>query len=298
MSSCIVRACVDADRRASVLGTRSRRQNSASIMATRSIPNDWTETLPAHFFYVLGVAALALSIPRDAFAHSSREAVLMVGLWRYGWGVTVICSIVEMSDQRLIRQVYAMVVGEDNPNVKLIFVRPSGFVAVDTVSVGALAIGNVTGLSTAKSFKKGEAILSIKDRTGALNPVISPCDCDVMALATSENSLVREGDILLRMAPADAKPFIRAKIDSAMMMKLKPETTVDIRFQVGHRAAFTLGTHPLQTIETGQFMRDATGIDVRLHTGREDMKANAAGETATVVFDASPFPILRRWLLL
>ncbi len=163
-------------------------------MATRVIPKDWTETLPAHILYVLGVTALALSIPKEAAAAVDREALLMVGmigLWRYGWGVThwvrslyyrksvfpimrrkadaamaktgyqphaylivtsfripvdttirvyaatfraavaapwgstVICSIVEMSDQRLIRQVYEQVVG-DRPGVRLIFVRIQG----------------------------------------------------------------------------------------------------------------------------------------------------------------------------
>jgi mannuronan synthase len=51
------------------------------------------------------------------------------------WGATVICSIVEMSDLRLIRQVYEMVVGE-NPNVKLIFVRIQGSGKRDALAYG------------------------------------------------------------------------------------------------------------------------------------------------------------------
>jgi mannuronan synthase len=178
--------------------------NARKIMATRVIPNDWTETLPAHILFVLGVTALGLSIPRDSFADANREAILMVGmigLWRYSWGVThwirslyyrksvfprmrqkadaaliaqnyrphaylivtsfriptdttirvyaatfraavnapwgatVICSIVEMSDQRLIRQVYEMVVG-DREGVQLIFVRIQGSGKRDALAYG------------------------------------------------------------------------------------------------------------------------------------------------------------------
>ncbi len=175
---------------------------------------------------------------------------------------------------------------------------PSAYVDVDNISVGALAIGNVTGLAPASAFKKGETILSIKDKTGAMSPVTSPCDCKVLQVLTSENSLVREGDILLRLAAHDAKPYIRAKIESATMMKLKPTTTVDLMFRDGSRSAYTLSDKPLQALETPQAMRDLTGIDIRLMTDRDDIAIEAVGETARVVFDASPIPWLRRWLLL
>jgi hypothetical protein len=175
---------------------------------------------------------------------------------------------------------------------------PSAFVDVESVSVGALAIGTVTGLSAATQFAKGDVILSIKDKAGTLSTVLSPCDCTVLAVATSENSLVRDGDILLRLAQKEVRPFIRAKIDSATMMKLKPSTTVDMTFRDGARSSFLLADRPLSTIETAQAMRDLTGLDIRLETGRTDLPVTAVGETARVVFDASPVPWLRRWLLL
>jgi hypothetical protein len=175
---------------------------------------------------------------------------------------------------------------------------PSAFVDVENIAVGALGVGTVTGLSSARMFQKGETILSIKDKTGALLPVLSPCDCAVLSVATSENSLVREGDILLRLADKSAKPFIRAKLDSAVMMKLNPSTTVDIVFRDRGRSAFTLAERPFANIETPQAMRDLTGLDIRLETGRADLTITSVGETAKVVFDASPLPFLRRWLLL
>ncbi len=177
-------------------------------------------------------------------------------------------------------------------------VAPSAFVDVDSIGVGALAVGNVVGLQNKDAFAKGETILSIKDRTGALLAVTSPCDCQVMARSTAENALVREGDILFRLAPHDAKPFIRAKIDSGTMMKLKPATTVDVIYQDGGRVAYTLEARAVSTIDTPQALRDVTGIDIRVETGRDDLPVKAVGETARVVFDTSPLPWLRRLLLL
>jgi hypothetical protein len=153
-------------------------------------------------------------------------------------------------------------------------------------------------LKSQDRFAKGETILSIRDKTGALSAVQSPCDCLVLSVGASENSLVREGDILMRLAPQDAKPFIRAKVESATMMKLQPATTVDIAFRDGERADYRLEERPLRTIDTPQAMRDLTGLDIRLETGRDDLGIGAVGETARIVFDESPLPFLRRWLLL
>jgi hypothetical protein len=177
-------------------------------------------------------------------------------------------------------------------------VAPSAFVDVQAVDVGALGNGNVIGLSKAERFVRGETILTLKDRDGKQTPVLSPCDCAVLSMGTAENSFVREGDILARLAPADAPPFIRARIDSATMMKLGPHTTVDIVFRDGGRTAFTLADHPAQPIESDGRGKDVLGIDIRVATGRDDLAVGAVGETARVVFDASPIPWLRRFLLL
>jgi glycosyltransferase Alg8 len=173
-------------------------------MATGAIPNDWTESLPAHVLYVLGVTALAVSIPADAFGAANPTALLavgMIGLWRYAWGAThwlrslyyrrhvfplmrrraeramvetgyrphaylivtsfriptettirvyaatfraalrapwgatVIASLVEMSDQRLVRQLFERIVG-DRPGVTLIFVRIGGSGKRDALAYG------------------------------------------------------------------------------------------------------------------------------------------------------------------
>jgi mannuronan synthase len=177
-------------------------------------------------------------------------------------------------------------------------VAPSAFIDVYSVAVGALAIGNVVGFTQKDGYAKGETILSIRDKTGALSAVTSPCDCKVLSVGASENSLVREGDILLRLAPNDAKLFIRAKIESATMMKLQPSTTVDIAFRDERRVSYRFEERPLATIETPQAMRDLTGLDIRLETGRDDLTLASVGETARIVFDESPVPFLRRWLLL
>ncbi len=50
---------------------------------------DPLESAWAHAAYVLGVAALAMSLPAEAFVHTSAELYLtlgLVGAWRYSWG--------------------------------------------------------------------------------------------------------------------------------------------------------------------------------------------------------------------
>jgi hypothetical protein len=174
----------------------------------------------------------------------------------------------------------------------------SAFVDIQSVDVGALGNGNVIGFKKAENYAKGETILSLKDRDGKLTPVNSPCDCLVLSSDTAENSFVREGDILMRLAPIDAKPFIRAKVEGAVIMKVGPESTVDVTFRDETRLAYTLDQHPMQTIESVKQLRDLVGIDVRMATGRDDLPVTAVGETVRVVFDTSPLPFLRRLLLL
>ncbi len=107
---------------------------------------------------------------------------------------------------------------------------PSAFVDVEAIDAGALSNGTVVELSDKGHFLKGETMLSLKDKAGTLTPLVSPCDCAVLSVLTAENAFVREGDILVRLAGEDARVFIRAKIDSATMMKLSPRTTVDVQF--------------------------------------------------------------------
>ena len=174
----------------------------------------------------------------------------------------------------------------------------SAYIDVRGVDVGALSNGTVKDLKTKTSFDKGEPIFSILGKDGALSAVTSPCDCWVLAVATTEHSFVREGDILLRLAAKDATPFIRAKIDSAIMMKLAPTTYVDLTFIDAQRSAYRLVDHPAQPIETPQRMRDLLGVDIMLSTGRTDLPISAVGETVRLRFDTSPVPWLRRLLLL
>jgi PilZ domain len=181
-----------------------------------------------------------------------------------------------------------------------VFIKPatSAFVDVQSVDVGALAIGNVIGFNKAESYAKDTLILTIKDRDGKFTEVKSPCDCVVLSSDTAENSFVREGDILMRLAPRDAKPFIRAKVDGAIMMKIGPDSTADLTFRDDVRLAYQLDQRPLQTIESVKQLRDLVGIDVRMETGRDELPVSTVGETVRIVFDTSPFPWLRRLLLL
>lgn len=176
------------------------------MASTRASAGKALESVWAHAAYVLSVAAIALSLPENAWHTEEKGALLAVGLigmWRYGWGMThfvrsiwfrtvrfpamrreaealsaakpghayllvtsfridanttmrvyraafiaameapagatVVASIVEMGDQRLIRRLFEITVG-DNPNVELVFVRIAGSGKRDALAFGFKAI--------------------------------------------------------------------------------------------------------------------------------------------------------------
>ena len=178
------------------------------------MPRAWSEGVQAHALYVLGVAAMALSLPMDRF-NGAGEALtrifLLLGVlavWRYSWGAlhflraivyrafvfprmraradraaravaesgsaphayllvtsfrisgdtsaavyraafraalnapgraTVVASIVELSDQRLVSGLHRLVCGDDS-NVDLIIVRIAGTGKRDALAFGFRAI--------------------------------------------------------------------------------------------------------------------------------------------------------------
>jgi glycosyltransferase Alg8 len=211
------------------------------------------ESAWAHAAYVLGVAACALALPESAF-HAEQKGVLiavgLIGLWRYGWGLThflrsiwfrriafprmrrradaamtahgeighayllltsfridaatttrvyraafeaakrapngatVVASIVEMGDQRLIRRLFQIVVGND-PAVNLVIVRIAGSGKRDALAHGFRAIADRDpGPNDTVSVIDGDSIVP-PDLIGRCAPffLLGP---DVGALTTDE----------------------------------------------------------------------------------------------------------------
>jgi hypothetical protein len=174
----------------------------------------------------------------------------------------------------------------------------SAFVEVETIEVGALGTGTVSGLAPRDGYARGDLILSIRGRDGAAARIESPCDCAVLATATAEGAFVREGDALLTLAPHEPAVFIRAQIDPAVMMRLHPSTHVDIAYRDGARIAYVLEDMPMRPVATPDRLQAVHGITARLEAGRADVEARRNGEPVRVVFDSSPFDWLRRFLLL
>lgn len=71
------------------------------------------------------------------------EAAFVAALNAAG-GATIIASLVEMSDERLVKQIFRKVVGEEHPKVRLVLVRIAGTGKRDALAYGMRAIARFT----------------------------------------------------------------------------------------------------------------------------------------------------------
>lgn len=216
---------------------------------------DFSERPIAHLLFLLGVAVVATSLPKQAYAIIDSKtglAIGLIGLWRYGWGllhflrnliyrayaypklkrraiaatrgappppayllvtsfriptgttvpvyqaairaaraapapVTIVASIVEMADQRLIRGLFDRMVGPDD-NVDLVFVRIDGTGKRDALAFGFRAISRL--------LPPPEALVAVIDGDSIVpDDLVAHCypyfqDPDVGALTTDETAEV------------------------------------------------------------------------------------------------------------
>ncbi|SMD13154.1 glycosyltransferase Alg8 [Fulvimarina manganoxydans] len=217
-----------------------------------------SETPAAHLALVLLIAAVACSLPNEAYAIiDSRTglAIGVIGVWRYGWGAlhfirsviyrallyprlrraangrevekvpayllvtsfriptdvtvevyraairaaieagrptTIVASIVEMADQRLIKRLFGLMVGPSD-EVKLVFVRIDGTGKRDALAFGFRAISRL--------LPPPNALVAVIDGDSIVPPdLIDRCapffsDPKVGALTTDEVARVRGSDV-------------------------------------------------------------------------------------------------------
>jgi glycosyltransferase Alg8 len=222
------------------------------MATTRASAGRPLESAWAHAAYLTGLAALVLALPETVFDAEHRSAVLavgLIGLWRYGWGLThfvramwfrrvafpaqrrraeaaraaighayllvtsfridanttarvyraafeaalaapagatVVASIVEMGDQRLIRRLFEMVAGDRaGVDVHLRIVRIAGSGKRDALAHGFRAIAACDpGPNDTVAVIDGDSIVP-PDLVERCAPFFA-LDADVGALTTDE----------------------------------------------------------------------------------------------------------------
>jgi glycosyltransferase Alg8 len=210
---------------------------------------DFSQTPAAHVLMILAIAAVATSLPDQAYAIIDSKtglAIGVIGAWRYGWGVlhflrsivyrswvyprlqreaqarqrkgfasyflvtsfriptettievyraaftaalnapgpaTIVASIVDLSDQRIIKKLYASMIGNDD-KVDLVILRIEGTGKRDALAGGFRAI--------ARMLPAPDAMVAVIDGDSIVPPdLVEKCspffhDAKVGALTTDE----------------------------------------------------------------------------------------------------------------
>ena len=142
---------------------------------------------PDHVFLLLTTFRIGTEVTVDVYRAAIKEAI------RCGYNVTIIASIVEMSEERLIRKIFLEL--EPPPRVRLVISRIKGTGKRDGLSVGFRVVANTPDVDLARSVVAvidgdsilGEGLIRKCARLFALNENLG-------ALTTDEDAILSGND--------------------------------------------------------------------------------------------------------
>ncbi|WP_181702178.1 alginate biosynthesis protein Alg44 [Chthonobacter albigriseus] len=170
---------------------------------------------------------------------------------------------------------------------RLYIVRPSmATITGDLMVLAPQAAGQVTKVVRTGEIAAGAVAFELTDATGAVTPVMSPCDCRVLSAAVQEGAVVRPGQTVVTLVGANTEPLIAAAVDYDQLDRLSSGAEARIQYLDGVEVSVAAVRFQPAVLGAGAGVDSGNRAIIELDPGR-DIDASAIGQPVNVWFDTS-----------